>query len=28
MAKYTPLSNGSWAQGVEQFMNEMEQGQW
>lgn len=24
MSKYTPLSNGSWAKGVEQFLNEME----
>ncbi|MEK7550452.1 MAG: hypothetical protein AAB535_01580 [Patescibacteria group bacterium] len=24
MSKYTPLSNGSWASGVNQFMNEME----
>lgn len=24
MSKYTPLSNGSWAQGVNQFMSEME----
>lgn len=24
MSKYTPLSNGSWANGVNQFMNEME----
>ncbi len=26
MAKYTPLSNGSWAVGVSQFMEEMEDG--
>lgn len=26
MAKYTPLSNGSWAAGVNQFMEEMEDG--
>jgi len=24
MSKYTPLSNGSWAEGVNQFMQEME----
>jgi len=24
MSKYTPLSNGSWAEGVNQFMSEME----
>ena len=24
MSKYTPLSNGSWAQGVSKFMEEME----
>ena len=24
MSKYTPLSNGSWARGVEEFLNEME----
>lgn len=24
MSKYTPLSNGSWAEGVSQFMSEME----
>jgi hypothetical protein len=24
MSKYTPLSNGSWAKGVEEFLNEME----
>lgn len=26
MAKYTPLSNGSWAAGVRQFMEEIEEG--
>ncbi len=28
MAKYTPLSNGSWAFGVRQFMDEMGNGDW
>ncbi len=28
MTKYTPLSDGSWAFGVRQFMEEMEYGQW
>lgn len=28
MEKYTPLSNGSWAFGVNQFMDEMSSGNW